>query len=457
MTRFSRESRRWLKSKTMNKKYHSNRYRRPLVAAVFFTTVIALFASCKKDQEELGIGLQPADQLLQLYQTDTLTLIASTITEDSLRTDELSLSLIGNYLDPEMGRTRTSINTQLRLSTSEQDYGANPVVDSIVFTMAYTGTFYGSLGSQLYSVTEITEDLYLDSSYYSNRSFERSSTELVALGKGYKKFDFSGFVTLANGDSLPPHLRLRLSDEFGEYLMNLGTDAYSSNENFLASFKGLHVESLSDDGGVTPLNLLSGNSRVRLYYHNDSDTTSFDFSINNQSARTGEFAHDFMGPVMLLGDGEDVDGSLTGYVQAGSSAKVKINLPTIMDLNEFDEFDGRTVNRAELVVPVQEGYDGRYDRPSLLFLLTEGEDGNLVGLPDQLSSSVNIGGLYNNDRDAYVFNISRYVQNLLNGEQAASTLYLVSNNASVSVNRVLINGPEVLSDDKMRLILTFSN
>ncbi|MGB0422917.1 MAG: DUF4270 family protein, partial [Flavobacteriales bacterium] len=333
----------------MNREYHPNRYWRPILAAVFFTSVIAVFASCKKDQDELGIGLQPADQLLQLFQTDTLTLNTSTITEDSLRTDELSLSLIGNYLDPEIGRTRTSFNSQLRLSTSEQDYGSNPMLDSIVLTMVYSGGIYGSIGNQLYSVTELTEDMYLDSAYYSNRSFERSSTELVALGKGYKKYDFSGYVTLANGDSLPPHLRLRLSDEFGEYMMNLGTDAYSSNENFLTYFKGIHVESLSDDGGVTPLNLLSGNSRVRLYYHNDSDTSSFDFSINNQCARSGEFDHDFMGNVMLLEDGESVDASQTGYVQAGASTKVRIDFPTIMDINEHE---GRTVNRAELVVPL---------------------------------------------------------------------------------------------------------
>jgi len=133
---------------------------------------------------------------------------------------------------------------------------------------------------------------------------------------------------------------------------------------------------------------------------------------------------------------------------------VRIDFPTIMDLNDYD---GRTVNRAELVVPVEDTYDGRYALPSLLFLLTEDEDGNLVGLPDQLSSSVNIGGAYNSTRDAYVFNISRYVQNLLNGEQALNSVYLVSNNASVSVNRVLVNGPESLSDNQMRLILTFSN
>ena len=438
----------------MNKEYHPNRFRRPILAAVFFTSVIALFASCKKDQDELGIGLQPADQLLQLFQTDTLTLKASTVKEDSLRTDGLSLSLIGNYLDPEMGQTRSSFNTQLRLSTSEQDFGSNPSLDSIVFTMVYAGGFYGSLGEQLYSVTEITEDMYLDSAYYSNQSFERSSTELVGLGKGYQKFDLSGYVTLANGDSIPPHLRLRLSDDFGNYMMNLGSDAYASNDNFLTYFKGLHVESLSDDGGVAPLDLLSGNSRVRLYYHNDTDTSSFDFSINNQSARTEEFDHDFMGPVMLLGDGEEIDASQTGYVQAGASSKVRIDFPTIMDLNDYD---GRTVNRAELVVPVEDTYDGRYALPSLLFLLTEDEDGNLVGLPDQLSSSVNIGGAYNSTRDAYVFNISRYVQNLLNGEQALNSVYLVSNNASVSVNRVLVNGPESLSDNQMRLILTFSN
>ncbi|MEO0404424.1 MAG: DUF4270 family protein, partial [Bacteroidota bacterium] len=222
-------------------------------------TAAIFLQSCEKEGDDLGVGLQ--NNGLLLNQTDTLTLNVNTILEDSLRSDELSINMLGNYSDPFLGVTKTAIAAQLRISTVEQDFGANPVVDSLVLTMEYAGGFYGKNVHQIFSVRELDEDLFLDTVYYSNANFAVKSDELVAPGKGYQKFLLDDFVQLANGDSLPPHLRLRLTDELGQQLMNLGTTAYVDNASFLEVFKGIRVESLTDDGGVIPLDLTSGNSR----------------------------------------------------------------------------------------------------------------------------------------------------------------------------------------------------
>ncbi|NQX93224.1 MAG: DUF4270 family protein, partial [Flavobacteriales bacterium] len=419
--------------------------------ALFFVIAAVGLQSCEKEGDDIGVGFQ--ENGLLLNQTDTLTLTVNTITEPILRSDELSVNMIGNYLDPLLGVTKTSFATQLRISTVEQDFGANPVVDSLVLAMEYDGFFYGKNKPQIYSVKELDEDLFLDTVYYSNADFAVKSPELVAPGKGYLKFELDDFVRLANGDSLPPQLRLRLTDELGQQLINLGTSAYVDNESFLQAFKGIRVESLTDDGGVIPLDLLSGNSKLTLHYHNESDTLDYDYTINTQSARVELFDHDFAGPTLALEDGEMVDASIEGYVQAASSTKLKIEIP---HLDDFRDSEDVIINRAELIIPEDESYDGRFPRQSLLFVLTENEDGEFVGLPDQLSSLVNIGGSYNSAEGAYVFNISKFVQQYLTGIAPSSNLYLVSNSASVSVNRVVINGPESSSDNKMRLILTYS-
>ncbi|MCH2197258.1 MAG: DUF4270 domain-containing protein [Flavobacteriales bacterium] len=57
-------------------------------------------AGCEKPEQELGLGIQPDDDLLTAFQTDTTTIECFTIREDSLATDELSQSLLGNYFDP---------------------------------------------------------------------------------------------------------------------------------------------------------------------------------------------------------------------------------------------------------------------------------------------------------------------------------------------------------------------
>ena len=451
MMRFSRESRNWLKNDCM-KLFQPNEPKWRLISAALFFVLV--FASCEKANEDIGIGLQPEDQLLGLFQTDTTTILARTIREDSLRSDETSLNLIGSYTDPVFGTTKAGFVTQLRLSTVDQDFGTNPVVDSLVLTLEYADRWYGAITSQLFSAARITEDIYLDSTYYTNKEIATDGIELVAAGKGYQRFVIDDFVVLANEDSMPPHLRLRMSEDLGNQLMNLPAEAYADNDAFVNEFKGIRVQSLSDEGGIIPCDLVSGNSRMRLYYHNDTDTSRFDFTINTQSARYETFEHTFTGDLIPLMDGKTAGAGELGRIQAGSSCKLKLEFPF---LENYNDFEGRTINRAELILPRTALYDSRFPSQELLFLLTENEDGDLVGLPDQLSTLTSIGGQYNSVEDAYIFNISRFVQLYLNGELNSKVLYAVSNNASVSVNRVEIVGPESLAEDKMRLILTYSN
>lgn len=424
---------------------------RSSATAMFLLLFLAIISACNKPEDSIGAAIQPEDELLNLNQTDTISLVVSTVKEDSLRADELSLGLIGNYLDPKIGQTRASINTQLRLSAADVDFGSNAVVDSIVLTLIYADVLYGKKAPQLFSVKEITEDFYLDSTYYSNKTFETAPDELIELGRAFQEINVQDIVYLADGDSLPPHLRLRLSDEFGTRMMTLPEEAYSDNETFINTFKGLHISSLSEDGGVVPVDLLSGNSRVRLFYHNDLDTLTYDFTINTQCARTTQLEHDFQNDLAGLNELDAMDGSMNSFVQAGSSVKTRIDLPTIYDFNEFGNF---AINRAELIVPVSSPNEFRYPFQPLLFVLSENDEGNSVALPDQLGNGVNIGGSYNSSEEAYVFNISRFVQRLLTGEQDKNVLFLVSNNASVSVNRVELNGPEL--ENGMRLLITYS-
>ena len=424
---------------------------RSSATAMFLLLFLAVISACNKPEDSIGAAIQPEDELLNLNQTDTLSLLVSVVKEDSLRADELSLGLIGNYLDPKIGQTKASINTQIRLSAADVDFGTNAVVDSIVLTLIYADLFYGKQAPQLFSVKEITEDFYLDSTYYSNRTFETAPDELIEAGRAFQEINVQDIVYLADGDSLPPHLRLRLSDEFGMRMMTLPEEAYSDNETFISNFKGLNISSLSEDGGVVPVDLLSGNSRVRLFYHNDLDTLTYDFTINTQCARTTHLEHDFQNDLAGLNELDAIDGSLNTFVQAGASVKTRIDLPSIYDFNELGNF---AINRAELIVPVSKPNEFRYPFQSLLFVLSENEEGNAVALPDQLGNGVNIGGSYNSSKEAYVFNISRFVQRLLTGEQDRNVLFLVSNNASVSVNRVELNGPEL--ENGMRLLITYS-
>ena len=72
---------------------------------VLFFVWSILFNSCQKPEALNANELQPTEDVLYSNQTDTLSLIASTVYEDTIKSDDLSASLIGGHLDPIFGLT----------------------------------------------------------------------------------------------------------------------------------------------------------------------------------------------------------------------------------------------------------------------------------------------------------------------------------------------------------------
>ena len=57
--------------------------------------------------------------------------------EEPIITDETSLNLLGSQWSEVSGLTHASFYTHLRLSEVDPDFGTNPVVDSVFFTLVY--------------------------------------------------------------------------------------------------------------------------------------------------------------------------------------------------------------------------------------------------------------------------------------------------------------------------------
>ena len=452
MTRFLRETQNWLRNSSSTSIPILSK--RSFAAALFL--LILGVSACKKENDEIGLDLQPESDLLNILQTDTVTLVATTVREDSLRCDELSQSLLGNNLDPNTGLTRASIYTQLRLSTPDHDFGTNPVADSLILSMKYTEESWGTIRPQYFEVLRMTEDYEIDSAYYTNRDFEFDPVNLIIPGNETQTFRPEQSINI-DGDSLGPQARFPLDVGLAQELVEAGADIYDTNDNWLDFFKGLHIRSTSGQGGIVNLDLVDGATVMRLHYHNDTDTTFFDYVINSVTGRMNRFEHSYAGDLQVLNQGEDANGDVRNWVKAGAGCKTQITFPYLDELNKVE---GRTINKAELFLPVNAPFDSRAPYQELLFALTVDENGNAVGLPGQLSSIIDIGGNYESFGNRYRFNITRWVQNYLNGEQAVNYINLVSNNAGISARTVGINGPHHSETDStlnMRLVLTYSN
>ncbi|MDZ7775423.1 MAG: DUF4270 family protein [Bacteroidales bacterium] len=99
------------------------------VYAVLFIAAGIIFAGCEEDPTDVGIGVQPGDEELGVFTSDTITIEAHSMLADSIRTDETEFSLIGSHYDPVFGVTTASVFTSFALSAADHDFGENATPD----------------------------------------------------------------------------------------------------------------------------------------------------------------------------------------------------------------------------------------------------------------------------------------------------------------------------------------
>ncbi|HPT04584.1 MAG TPA: DUF4270 family protein, partial [Bacteroidales bacterium] len=129
----------------------------------------SLFFSCQKEPDKLGLGITPVGDRLNLRYCDTSTVIAYSVYDDSVRTDQVSPTLLGSIYDPVFGKTVASIYTQLSLSEYDYDFGTQPILDSLVLQLQYKGYYGDTTTPMTVKIYEMADTLSLDSVYYYNQ------------------------------------------------------------------------------------------------------------------------------------------------------------------------------------------------------------------------------------------------------------------------------------------------
>lgn len=422
-------------------------------------------AGCKKEKDGLGDGVLPGDALLGINRIDTVTLRANTQLDDSIRADGLGSVILGAYNDPELGITRAGFYTQVRLSTNNVDFAPESgalVVDSVVLALVYTGGQYGFDFPQEYEVYELSDRLYTDSIYFSNRTLATKAQNLVLPESSIQRPDTENNVILyPDGDSIvsPPQLRLKLDHEIAERIFDASDTDSLTTALFPDFIKGFFV-TVSDqfipsgNGGIHYLNLENAASKVTIYYHNDQngEPQNYDLNINANSAYFSKPTHDysFANPDLNAQlNGDESSGQQTIFIQAAAGLKVKVSLPFLDQINN----DTMAINKAELIIPYEE--NSIFPPPGRLFAIGRDTEGVAFLLPDFNEGDAHFGGFLNVANQEYRINISRWVQQVVSGSRELGTIELVSAQAGTSANRAIIFGPEH-SERKMRLVLDYT-
>jgi len=388
---------------------------------------VGLFSiSACKDENEVGLDLLPAGDQLGTSFSDTATLITRTIREDSIVTDELSAQLLGSDNDPVYGLVTSSVFTQVVLAGTPS-FGVNPVADSLVLVLPFNGYYGDTTTTQTVDVFRVTEDLYTDSTYYSDRTFAYDPTVLGSISFQPKP---NTDIVVGN-DTINAQLRIRLDQGLADSLILFGgTSVYSSNADWVSYFKGLYLKA-SDVTGRGAISYFSFfNSYLVLYFH-DSTNTASTYAFSLAGARTTQFTHDYTGTTVGLQLADSTYGDSLNYLQCMAGTKTRISFPY---LKHFIDSGSILINRAILKIEAMTP-DPSYPLPGTVIVLARDENGQNIFPADYFESSSFLGGTLDPTDNSYSFNIARHLQRCLEGTQVNSDLYFVITGSAVIANR----------------------
>lgn len=450
--------RKWQKkaqfSQTKMTKHIFPKEKRLTMAAIFLFIGLITISSCKKVESDLGVDVLPSSDQLGL-EVDTLELNSYSSLEDSLRSDEFSSNMLGSYHDETFGKTKASIYTQLRLSVIPTFTDlSNTVVDSVVLSMNIVD-FYGELDDQTFEVYEITEDIYRDSNYYTNTDKANNGINLVK--PGFETFAASLTNSpVIEGEVLDPQMRIRLNETFGDMILN--SDSLTSDAIFAEYFKGLFITvnnptQTYGQGGIYSFDMENDETKVTIYYHNSTDTTKFEMPINDKCARFTSMEHDYTGTKIEQQLADSTLGNEFYYVQAGQGLVGNLVIPSLLNLTN----DGPVIiNRAELYLPVQYYSASAYSPPTRTLAYGLNDENEIYTMPDfNLGVSI-YGGNYNDDRKAYVFNIIRYIQDVVNGTVMNNPIRILPTGSVVTPHHVILSGKNSPNREKPYLIVYYT-
>lgn len=426
-----------------------NAWRRVFILSATFFLLVSLLISCKKHENAVGQGVLNSDDLLGSSQIDTFQLSTFAFAEDSVISDNPAFALLGSYNDPKFGTVNANFYTQLRLSGLNPNFGdiSTIVIDSVMLGLEYAG-YYGEFSQQTVEVYQMTESIDIDSTYYSFTTKTTSSTDLVEPGYGTFTPNPDG-ITVIGTDTVDTQLRIKLKNSLGTQLITeastVGT-TFSSNENFLNYFKGLHVKvnngsQLSGKGGVFYFNINDPLSKMTIYYTQDGEQKTFDFLINTECADFNHVDINNAGKPIENVLNDTISGQKEFYAQAFKSRAV-VKIPGLKGLPS-----NAIIHKAQLILPVQYQTGAKYLPPDELSVAIK-EDGSLAG--------IGVLGTFDYALKQYTVDVRNYLQALVSGQVSTDELIFSPRLFITSSDRVIFNGPNTINKKKPQLIVTYT-
>ncbi len=383
-----------------------------------FSLVACFVTSCEEGPTKIGNELLPGSDFVNIKSIDTLSVWSYTMYDDSVRTDNPSVSYIGQIYDPYFGTTTAGLVSEIRMGGK---WIVQPfTIDSVKLALHFLSTIGdGSSGTHTLKISEIAEQLHTDQAYYSNTPVPLTGFVVDNIELPVLKTDTIVFLKLP-GDGV----------EFGNYLTRDTSKLFYSNTkpDFRAFFNGLYFEmNEGSERMLTSLSLVTDatgfyNNYFVLYMHNDTGVSSqffFVLDATNPNASFNKFSHDFNTalPGKKIEHINDFYRDTLSYLQYLNGVYTRVVLPGLAGLKNDPDLKHIAVNKARLTVPVY--FDGDLYKPSTvpaqLYLRYRTKSGDKYIVPDYNIDQYHafFDGTLDSTANNYKFNLAAYVQSYL--------------------------------------------
>ncbi len=389
------------------------------IIVIFFALSALLVTSCEENPTKIGFGILPGSDFVETNSIDTIKVRSYTMYDDSVQSNTRTTAFLGDIYDPYFGTTTAEFVTQIRMSEPWDDASFN--VDSVKLFIQFNGSLGATGVTHKMSISEITEQIYVDSAYYSNK--------VVAVG-AYVMTNIE--IPVLKADTIN-NLVIKLPKEFGLQLTRDTSKLFHSNTkpDFRSYFRGLYFRMNSSADPVmvsvdltSPKTYESYNNYIVLYMHNEADAKKeFYFVLDavNTNAAFNLFRHDFNTAqagkkIGHINDRTSLD-SLS-YLQSLNGVYTRLEIPGLAGLKNSADYKNIAVNKARIAIPVH--FDGvKYKAstvPASLRLRYKSINGYKYDVPDYFIDSYNSffdGKIDTTGVSVYKFNISAFVQRYL--------------------------------------------
>lgn len=450
------------------------------------TLLISLFIlnGCK---DPSTIGLDINDDLAvqsNVYIDSTLT--TKLIKDDVIITNYQTFSPMGYFKDPLFGTTEAVLSFALTLPSSAINFDKSAQLDSAILVLPFAG-FYGDSLNTNYTVNvnELVELSYDPNSMpiiYNTKAF---STKPPLLGEKNFKPNIKDSIIIQDiivgkkdlEKKVPAQLRIKLDETFiNNVILKADIAKFKNNTIFTNYLKGLQVRlnkaTTTNNGGIFLFNTSTPNAaRLDIFFKETKsegkiDTLQKSFLIQgNQGFASSQIEWNYSGtPVETA---FSIENSEKNYLKSLAGTKIKISFPNLNKIKNLGK--NILVNKAELIIPVDELSQAPYHPLQQISIYKLDIANRPQYVPDENQSDPRyigagyVGGFYNATQKLYTFNLTGYVQDLLDKKIPNYGTYLSAmnsfdgKNTTSRIKRTVVGGGVGKHKMKLKIFYTIHN